>query len=192
RLAFRVADAHDLIKAEESYDVVLGLQSLHHFDQLDDAMAHIAKLVRADGFLIVDEFVGPTRVQWTSAQLRAANRLLDRLREERQRMAVVGIKRRATRRSRLSMTLDGPSEAVDAARLVPAILTNFTVVKELPYGGTVLHVALSGISQNFLGDDPETRSLLDICFAAEDEALPELGHDFVFMVCRPATVRALV
>jgi 2-polyprenyl-3-methyl-5-hydroxy-6-metoxy-1,4-benzoquinol methylase len=186
RLTFRVADAHELIRANETYDVVLGLQALHHFDKLDATMVHVAKLVDpAGGLLVVDEFVGPTRFQWTAAQLAAADRLLARLPPERRRMADGRIKRRAIRPSRMSMILDDPSEAVDADRLVPAIRANFDIVEELPYGGTVLHIALSGIAQNFRADDAETATLIAQCFRAEDEALPELGHDFTFMVCRP-------
>jgi len=188
-LLFRVADARELVKARETYDVVLGLHSLHHFDRLDSTMVHVAQLVDPDGFLVVDEFVGPTRFQWSSAQLAAANRLLAQLPAERRRRIDGRVKRKAIRPSRLSMILDDPSEAVDADRLTPAIRQNFEVVEELPYGGTVLHVALSGIAQNFLGDDVQTRALIDLCFAAEDEVLPELGHDFAFMVCRPKTDR---
>jgi 2-polyprenyl-3-methyl-5-hydroxy-6-metoxy-1,4-benzoquinol methylase len=186
-LTFRVADALELIQAHETYDVVLGLHSLHHFERLDATMVRVAQLVRPDGFLVVDEFVGPTRFQWTSAQLAAADRLLAALPEERRRLVDGRIKHRAVRPSRLSMILDDPSEAVDADRLLPSIHANFEVVEDLPYGGTVLHVALSGIAQNFLGDDAETAELVARCFAAEDADLPRLGHDFAFMVCRPRT-----
>jgi 2-polyprenyl-3-methyl-5-hydroxy-6-metoxy-1,4-benzoquinol methylase len=183
RLEFRVADAHELIKANETYDVVLGLHSLHHFDRLDETMAQVAKLVAPRGLLVVDEFVGPTRFQWTDAQLAAADRLLRKLPEDRRRRVDGTVKRRAVRPSRLSMILDDPSEAVDADRLLPAIRENFTVVEERPYGGTVLHVALSGIAQNFLDDDAATRELIQTCFTCEDEELPGLGHDFAFLVC---------
>jgi ubiquinone/menaquinone biosynthesis C-methylase UbiE len=185
RLTFRVADAHQLIRANETYDVVLGLHSLHHFDRLDTTMAEVARLVDPAGLLVADEFVGPTRFQWTAAQLAAANRLLARLPEDRRRRVDGTVKRRAVRPSRLSMILDDPSEAVDADRLMPAIRENFTVVEERPYGGTVLHVALSGIAQNFLAEDATTRELIDMCFQCEDDALPALGHDFTFLVCRP-------
>jgi 2-polyprenyl-3-methyl-5-hydroxy-6-metoxy-1,4-benzoquinol methylase len=184
-LHFRVADAHELIRARASYDVVLGLQSLHHFDHLDETMAHVRQLVRPDGLLVVDEFVGPTRFQWTDAQLAAANRLLEQLPEERRRLADGRLKRQVIRPSRLAMILDDPSEAVDASRLMPAVRENFEMVEELPYGGTVLHLALSGIAQHFRDDtDPATWALLEGCFAVEDAVLPEIGHDFVFAVCR--------
>jgi 2-polyprenyl-3-methyl-5-hydroxy-6-metoxy-1,4-benzoquinol methylase len=185
RLLFRVADAHELIRNNETYDVVLGLHSLHHFDELDKTMVHVAQLTDPKGFLVVDEFVGPTRFQWTAAQLAAANELLAELPPERRRTVDGRIKHRAIRPSRMAMILDDPSEAVDADRLLPAIRANFDVVEELPYGGTVLHVALSGISQNFLADDAETRALVERCFRFEDEHLAELGNDFAFMVCSP-------
>jgi SAM-dependent methyltransferase len=184
-LRFSVTDVNELVGSGKRYDVVLGLQSLHHFSALDATLPRIAELIEPDGHLIVDEFVGPTRFQWTDAQLDAANDLLARLPEERRRLSDGRVKQRVVRPSRLGMILDDPSEAVDSAALLPGIRRVFDVVEERPYGGTMLHIALSGISHNFLKDDPETLELLDRCFAAEDEALPSIGHDFVALVCRP-------
>jgi 2-polyprenyl-3-methyl-5-hydroxy-6-metoxy-1,4-benzoquinol methylase len=184
-LDFRVADFREMLHAQEKYDVVLGLHSLHHFDHIDETMSLIAQLLPTDGLLIVDEFVGPTKFQWTGAQLAAANALLATLPTERRVQYDGRVKRRVIRPSLLSMRLDDPSEAVEASRMLPAVRRLFTVLEEHPYGGTVLHIALSGIAQNFLGDDPVTAQLLKQCFAAEDEALPRLGHDFTYMVCRP-------
>ncbi|MEH0421057.1 hypothetical protein [Streptomyces sp. B21-083] len=83
------------------------------------------------------------------------------------------------------MVLDDPSEAVDAAALLPGLRREFDVVEERPYGGTLLHLAFSGIAHNFLDQEPETLALLERCFALEDAVLPGVGHDFVAMVCRP-------
>lgn len=182
-LDFRVADFREMLHAGEKYDVVLGLHSLHHFDHIDETMSLIARLLNPDGLLIIDEFVGPTKFQWTDAQLAAANALLAALPTKRRIQYDGRVKRRVIRPSLLSMRLDDPSEAVEASRLLPAVRRLFTVLEERPYGGTVLHIALSGIAQNFLDDDPATAELLQQCFAAEDEALPRLGHDFTYMVC---------
>lgn len=186
-LRFRIADVNRMTADGERFDVLLGLQSLHHFDELDETLPRLSRLLEADGMFVVDEFVGPTRFQWTDAQLDAANRLLARLPEERRRLPDGRIKHRVVRPSRLAMVLDDPSEAVDAAALLPGLRRLFDVVEERPYGGTVLHIAFSGIAHNFLGQDPATLALLDQCFAAEDEALPEVGHDFTALVCRPRT-----
>src|SRR5882757_3773700 len=184
-LRFRVADVHRMTADGERFDVLLGLQSLHHFDELDRTLPVLAGLLEPDGMFVVDEFVGPTRFQWTDRQLEAANAMLALLPEERRRLPDGRIKRRVVRPSRLSMVLDDPSEAVDADALLPGLRRLFDVVEERPYGGTVLHIALSGIAHNLLGQDPGTLDLLERCFAAEDEALPEVGHDFVALVCRP-------
>lgn len=184
-LNFRVADVNRMTADGERFDVLLGLQSLHHFDDLDETLPRLSRLIGPDGLFVIDEFVGPTRFQWTDRQLDAANALLAQLPEERRRLADGRIKRRVIRPSRMSMVLDDPSEAVDADALLPGVRRLFDVVEERPYGGTVLHIAFSGIAHNFLGQDAETLALLERCFAAEDEALPEVGHDFIGVVCRP-------
>lgn len=184
-LSFRVANFREILHSGEKYDVVLGLHSLHHFDQIDETMRLISKLLKPGGFLIFDEFVGPTRFQWTSEQVRAANALLAALPSERRVQHDGNIKRRVIRPSLLSMHLSDPSEAVESSDLLPALRRWFAILEELPYGGTVLHIALSGIAQNFLDDDPVTAQLIQQCFNAEDQALPKLGHDFIFAVCTP-------
>jgi 2-polyprenyl-3-methyl-5-hydroxy-6-metoxy-1,4-benzoquinol methylase len=183
-LRFRVTDVNRMTSDGERFDVLLGLQSLHHFDNLDQTLPRLSRLIASDGMFVIDEFVGPTRFQWTDAQLDAANALLAQLPEERRRLPDGRIKRRVVRPSRLSMVLDDPSEAVDAAALLPGVRRHFEVVEERPYGGTVLHIAFSGIAHHFRDQEPETLALLERCFAVEDAALPEVGHDFVAMVCR--------
>jgi SAM-dependent methyltransferase len=184
-LRFRVSDVNRMTGDGERYDVLLGLQSLHHFDDLAETLPRLSQLIEPGGTFVVDEFVGPTRFQWTDGQLEAANDLLAQLPEERRRLADGRIKHRVVRPSRLSMVLDDPSEAVDAAALLPGLRREFDVVEERPYGGTVLHIAFSGIAHNFLDQEPETLRLLELCFAAEDAVLADVGHDFVAMVCRP-------
>jgi 2-polyprenyl-3-methyl-5-hydroxy-6-metoxy-1,4-benzoquinol methylase len=184
-LEFRAADFREVLGSGERYDVVLGLHSLHHFDRISETMQSIAGLLGDGGVLIFDEYVGPTKFQWTRGQMRAANDLLAALPPERRVQRDGRIKQRVQRPSLLSMRLDDPSEAVESGDLLPALRRWFDVVAERPYGGTVLHIALSGIAQNFLGEDAETKRLLAQCFAAEDAVLPALGHDFVYAVARP-------
>ena len=63
--------------------MVLALNSLHHFNHLGETMRLIARALGPGGLLIMDEYVGPSRFQWTSAQMRAANALLAALPEHR-------------------------------------------------------------------------------------------------------------
>ncbi len=168
---------------------MLALQSLHHFDHIGETIGLIARALRPGGLLIVDEFVGPSRLQWTKAQLRTANALLAALPAQRRVQADGRIKRRVIRPSVLSMRLDDPSEAAEASDLLPALRQNFTILEEHPYG-SALHLALHGIAHNFLGDDPVTAQVLRQCFTAEEEASARLPHDYIYAVYSPAASQA--
>ena len=184
-LSFHVADArHALREAEAQYDVVLALNSLHHFSHLGETMRLIARALRPGGLLILDEYVGPSRFQWASAQMRAADALLAALPRQQRVQRDGRVKRRVIRPSRLSMRLDDPSEAVESSDLMPALHRHFTVMEEHPCG-SILHLALHGIAHNFLSEDPGTTQVMQQCLAAEEQALSRLGHDFTYAVCSP-------
>ena len=187
RVALRVADMATVALPDAGYDVVIGEQALHHFTGLDATFARLARSLRPDGILYVDEFVGPTRHQWTARQLAAANDLLRQLPEEYRRMLDGRVKRIVMRPSILRMLITDPSEAVESGRLQAVLREHFDVIEQHGYGGAVLEPLLCGIAHNFCGDDPETRGLLERCFAAEDELLAAgtVQHDFVVAVARP-------
>ncbi|KJK49325.1 class I SAM-dependent methyltransferase, partial [Saccharothrix sp. ST-888] len=68
---FRTANVRDLLRAGETYDIVLGLQSLPHFDRLDDTMDRIAGLRNPGALPAVAEYDGPPRLQCTRWHLLA-------------------------------------------------------------------------------------------------------------------------
>lgn len=146
-------------------------------------MHGIARALGPGGLLIMDGY-GPSRFQWAGAQMRAADALLGALPEERRIQRDGRVKRRVVRRSRLSMRLDGPSEAVESSGLMPALLRRFAVLEEHPYG-SIQHLAMHGIAHNFLADDHATDQVLRACLAAEDRALRRLGYDFTYALCSP-------
>jgi 2-polyprenyl-3-methyl-5-hydroxy-6-metoxy-1,4-benzoquinol methylase len=185
-LSFHVADARAALReAAGQYDVVLALDSLHHFSHLEEITRLTARALGPGGLLIMDEYVGPSRFQWPRGQMRAANALLGALPEGHRTQRDGQIKRRVVRPSQLSMRLDDPSEAVESSRLMPALHRHFAILEEHPYGG-ILHLALHGIAHNFLAeDDPATIQALRLCLSAEDQALTRLGHDFTYAVCSP-------
>jgi 2-polyprenyl-3-methyl-5-hydroxy-6-metoxy-1,4-benzoquinol methylase len=183
-LSFRAAAARQVLGEGEQFDVVLALQSLHHFNHAGETMGLIAGALSPGGLLIFDEYVGPDRFQWARAQVRAANALLAALPAERRMQRDGHVKHRVIRPSVLSMRLDDPSEAVESSDLLPALHQHFTILEAHPYG-SVLHLALHGIAHNFLGEDAATGQAVQQCLAAEDEALAHLGHDYLFAICAP-------
>lgn len=182
---FQVRDFTTLDE-HEMYDVVLAEHSLHHLAPMPEMVAKVERLLKPGGMFMVDEFVGPRRFQWTDPQVEAAQAILDRFPERYRRMGDGRIKDVMFRPSKLWMWLTDPSEAIDSARITSSLHDRFDVLEELPYGGSVLHLALADISHNFIQEDPETESLLNEAFEHEDALMAEglVQSDFVAFVCR--------
>ena len=172
-----------------TYDVVIGEQSLHHFAPMNEVLDRLSALLKPGGYVFLDEFVGPTRFQWSDQQLDAANELLGLLPNDRRVRHHDGrLKARVIRPSLLAMRLKDPSEAIESARILPELAKTFEVETVRGYGGTVLHITMPAIAQHFLGDDDATLDLVDFMFEFEDQVIEhrDLGHDFVVAVARKA------
>lgn len=182
---YRVGDVYNIEMRENYYDVVFGEQSLHHFTPLEEILLRVEKFIKPGGYFIVNEFVGPTKFQWTDRQLQAVNGLLAILPERYKRLHHNGrIKTNVYRPGRLRMHVMDPSEAVESAQIEPLLNQIFEVVEVKPYGGTLLHLLFNGIAQNFLPADKEARAWLDLCFSVEDQLLAsnDIKSDYIVAV----------
>lgn len=186
-LRFHIGDAHELELEEGSYDLIVTEGSLHHFSPVRAVAGRIDRWLKPSGLFIVNEYIGPSRFQWSDRQIEITNELLATLPEHyRRRWGNRGIKRKVYRPGRLSMYLNDPSEAAESEKIEPVLREVFDVVEAGMYGGTILHILLKDIAWNFLGDDPLTLELLQRCFDTEDRAIAsgEVRSDFGFFVCR--------
>ena len=74
---------------ESKYDIVLFDASLHHVKKLDDTLSRVHRTLKPDGCLVINEYIGPDRFQWTKNQLKAANSALMTLPEKFRRITGV-------------------------------------------------------------------------------------------------------
>jgi SAM-dependent methyltransferase len=185
-LRYEVGDFSAGSLGQTTYDVIIVEHSLHHFTDVPGTVERIRAALAPGGLLVMDEYVGPSRFQWTSRQIEAADGLLRALPESYRAMRDGRLKRAVRRPSLLAMHIDDPSEAVESASIMPALRRTFAVTEEVGYGGAVLHPLLSNIAHNFVDDSPATASLLEVLFGAEDALLAtgDVEHDFVAAVCR--------
>lgn len=180
-LNFHVGDVFSDV-VDGAYDIVIVEGSLHHFSPLEAILGRIQNLLQDDGYLLVNEFVGPTRFQWEDRQLLEINRLLaslpDRLKTKWDGKT---IKTRVGRPSKLCIRYGDPSEAIESDRILPMLKTKFCPVEVKPYGGTILHMLFHEIAHNFRTDDPEVKKWLRVCFQTEDAFIEsgDLTSDFV-------------
>ena len=168
-----------------AYDVILFNSSLHHFNDIHNMLkTKVLPLLKEGGYLLIFEYVGPKRLQWTKKQLEFANKLLmDIPLKYKTRFNSKSIKRRIYRPGLLRMWLADPSEAVDSDSILPSIHNQFKIIEERKIGWDISHLLFKDIAHNFLNKDKETQLLLSYIFDKEDEYLASTGlSDAVFGV----------
>lgn len=187
-IQYRVADLNRVSLEPAAYDCVLGAHSVHHLEALEHVLAETARALGPGGWLFLNEYVGPSRFQWTDRQLEVVNGLLAALPARfRRNLARPGtLKTRIGRPSVLRMRLVDPSEAVRSAEILPLLPSYFEVVEVAGYGGTVLAVLLHEIAGNFADTEPGGAELLEAICDLEDAliACGDLTHDFAVVVAR--------
>ncbi len=194
RINFFVADLNALSLPEAAYDLILCSMSIHHVAALERFFTEARKALRPDGLLAANEFVGPTRFQWTAKQLRYANEVLQNLplryrrnldpRGWRRRLAPY--RKRVRRRPGWRMYLEDPSESVRSSEIIPLLEREFEIVERKDYGGTLLQLVLDRIAGNFQDTEEDRRVLRALC-ECEQELIDrgELSSDFAVLLARP-------
>ncbi len=183
---FTPTDVRTLDLPAASFDLVILDDALHHIAPLAPFLRKVHAWLRPGGLLVVNEFVGPSRFQWTDRQVELANRLLNGM-PARFRTRPDGTPRPPVYRpGTLAMRLYDPSEAVDSASIIPLVHEHFDVVEEKMCGGALLHLVFKDIAHHFLHPDDAALGVLTACLAAEEEEMKagRIGSDFAFIVAR--------
>ena len=191
RVRYHVADLEAIALAPGSIDAVFAHSSVHHVERLEALYAIVQRALRPGGVFHLHEFVGPTRFQWTDAQLGLANAFLDSL-PGRLRQLPSGQPKAPLRRPTVAdMIKADPSEAVRSSDLVGALDPFFDVIETRQLGGALAHLALGEIAQNFDMARAEDRDALARLFAAEDAAMADgsIGSDFAVITAIPKPTR---
>ncbi|TXE17424.1 class I SAM-dependent methyltransferase [Psychroserpens burtonensis] len=166
------------------YDVVLFNSSLHHFKDVKHLLTQkINKCLNDSGLLVINEYIGPNRLQFPKHQTKAINNALNIIPKKfKKRYNSTIIKDNFYGSGVLRMIIADPSECVDSANIKPTIHNNFDTIIEKPYGGNILMNVLKDISHHFLDLNDEKRELLHNLFQFEDDYLDTNSSDFLFGV----------
>ncbi len=181
-IEFVCADFNDYNMIKEHFDVVFFHASLHHFDNIESFIGTTIKnSLKPNGLLVINEYVGATRLQFPKHQIAKINEALEIIpKKYRSRYKSNLLKKKYYGSGILRMFIADPSECVDSASILPAIHSNFHTVIEKPYGGNILMSALKDISHHFVNLDTEKNLILEKLFSLEDEYLSENSSDFIF------------
>ena len=182
--------AEDLNRCElppRSFDFIYFFQSLHHIEALEHVLEQCQRALRSDGLLMVNEFVGPLRFQWTPRQLEMANALVVSLPEDLRRdLQGGGLKTEVGCPTVRHMLEHDPSEAVRSAEIERLVKARFDVSNEWNWGGTLNHLVFQDIAGNFDSGNAHHRAIVELLIHHENLLIREglLPSDFKVFLAR--------
>jgi SAM-dependent methyltransferase len=167
---FHVGDAFEACKDAGVYDCVHWNNSLHHMLDTAAAIEWSHHVLADDGAFVMDDFVGPSRFQWSEFNLRVAsevraalpNRLLQRGAD------LTPLHKTVFRKTIKQMLAMDPSEAADSSNILPSLRRVFPLARIVLTGGAIYHLALAGVYAQLNTDNEDDRAILDIALQMDD------------------------
>ena len=161
------------------FDAVFSHDFLQHVDALEGLFTEVQGALKPGGIFHVNEFVGPSRFQWIDLQVQLINDFLASL-PDRLLATPLGRKPPILRPTIAHMHAVHPTRAIRSGEIRTLLSEFFDILEERPYGGTLLHMGLADIAQNFDVDRPEDMEHLQRFFDVEDQVLANgtLPSDF--------------
>ncbi|HVG24145.1 MAG TPA: methyltransferase domain-containing protein [Thermoanaerobaculia bacterium] len=175
KIHYGVVDLNRDELPSDTYDVVIAHSVLHHVLNLEHAYAQLERTMRANATLIVNEYVGPNRFQYSDDVLTIINTLL----------ACIGQPPKQ-RPSVEEMIANDPSEAVRSEELIAFTERAFEVLERKNIGGTILQHLLYETIARFRFENARERSILELLCSIE-AMLVDSGRvpcDYVILAAR--------
>ncbi|MFZ0429759.1 MAG: class I SAM-dependent methyltransferase [Acidobacteriota bacterium] len=160
-------------EGEDAIDLIFFHASLHHMEQLERVLSLCARrLVRGNpGLLYVDEYIGPSRDEWTEFDLRHSATLFERIpRRFRQQRSL-----------RFPIAYEDPTEMIRSSEIEPLLRQHFEVTEYRPYYGNVLMPLVCGIRPEYL-EDSRVRTVLREAMKLEDDLARQGAIDPIYAV----------
>lgn len=175
KLTFHLGDAFKSEQKSDYYDLVYWDNALHHMLDADFAVQWSKNLLSKRGCFFMFDFVGPSRFQWTDAQMQLLQNILQGLDDAYFLIpnSEYMWKKEAKRSTVEEMLRDDPSEAADSDNILPAVKKYFPDGTVIPLGGLVYVLGLDGIIVNI----PENSILLEKLLKI-DTLLSNQGHNY--------------
>ena len=136
-IRYVAADARAFLRGK-TFEAIFFHQSLHHFDRIDELMTIARDALAPAGLLILDEYIGPSRFEWTFARLLGPNLVHRMLPRGTRRAKIV----------RAPINRDDPTEAIRSSDIVPAVLSHFRIVERHNYGGHLLSLLYPNMNRS--------------------------------------------
>jgi SAM-dependent methyltransferase len=137
------------------YDVAFFHASLHHVSSLERLFRRLVFALKRRGAVYVDEYVGPSRGEWTRDHLKQAQAVLDMLPSEGKLKSEID----------LPIELNDPSEAIRSSEIPRFLSDFFDLVEWRPYGGQIVDLVFPCLSADWVSSPeglPHVQAMLQI------------------------------
>jgi SAM-dependent methyltransferase len=176
RCTFIGDDAFRCETRAEAYDLVYWNNALHHMLDVGEALRWSRQVLRPGGLFLMDDFVGPNRMQWSQRLLDINTAFLHSLPAHYFRDPHdpnLSLSRVAQRPNPQGIIASDPSECADSQRILPELARHFPEAEVTLTGGGIYHLGLNDILDNIVaaGDT----ATLDRALAL-DQACVDLGE----------------
>jgi 2-polyprenyl-3-methyl-5-hydroxy-6-metoxy-1,4-benzoquinol methylase len=186
-IRYEQKDINEIKLEKNKYDVIFIGAAAHHFENLEHIFFELKNGLKPNGLLVINEFIGPTQFQWDEKQLKIMNDLLDLLPKSLKMDKTTNkIKTKIHKPTIEAMNALDPSEAIRSSEIVPVLTKYFRIIERIDYGGTILHLLLYGIIDNFASSDEKDICILKMLGYFEDLLISEkiLSSDFTIIVAK--------
>jgi SAM-dependent methyltransferase len=175
-MTFRMEDGLAAETREGVYDLVYWNNALHHMFDVKAALEWSRRVLRPGGVLLMDDFVGPTRMQWSDRLLQINSAVLAALPAHYLRDPArpqLMLPRQAVRTALPVIMATDPSECADSANILPELLQIFPDAWVRKTGGGIYHLALNDVLHNLI--QAQDYDLLEKLLELDDQCI-EIGE----------------
>lgn len=128
RIRYFTADFNRPAFPRARYDFVLAHQAMHHVGKLEKLMRAVLHALTPDGLFYLDEYVGPSRHEWTEERYARQRSVFTMLPREGKFVDVLPF----------PVVPHDPSEAIRSNEILPQLAIGFEVIGFRGYGGNLL------------------------------------------------------
>ena len=164
---------YNLHKFDEDVDFVHWNNALHHMLNVEEAVKWSYEILVNGGVFYMDDYVGPSRFQWTDAQLQLGTRIREILPDRYLKNMVEPDKllnRTILRPDVRSIEKMDPSEAADSSSILDNIKKYFPDADINLTGGCVYNPALNDVFSNINESDEKDKTILELLLIIDDLA----------------------
>jgi len=171
RIRYFASDFNRPALPRNRYDIVFFHQSLHHVGKLEKLYRAVLLALKPEGYLYLDEFVGPSRHEWDRNRIAPHEAVLKTIPDPY----------RLSDDLPLPVQPDDPSEAIRSGEIMEQLAIGFRVEAMRGYGGNLLSVVYPYFDWKQAPDDLVQRLMIE-----EDKMLTNEPSYYAVVLARPA------